>query len=109
VRCEEPLHWIVPNVITADTITHPLGRGAFRLRAREELLAARVEITQGGRPLGECRLWRVMAGRSSVLDGAWLGQVDPAGPAIVVRVRAGRPRTRPGRHSAAGSSAGNVR
>lgn len=105
VRCEEPLHWIVPNAIAADAPASLAERGPFRLRAHEELRGAHVEIIQGERALGRRHAWRVMAGRSTVVDGTWVDHADPAGPEIVVRVRSARPRTRRRRHS----SAGNVR
>lgn len=105
VRCEEPLHWIVPNAVATDVLGPPAGFGPFRLRAREQLRGARIEIFQGDRALGEVHAWRVMAGRSTVIGGGWSERVDPSGPEIVVRVGAARPRRRARRHF----SDGNVR
>jgi hypothetical protein len=89
IACEPPLHWIAPNVVTADA-SPP--RGRYLLRAHEELLDARVELVQDGRPLLRARLPRVMPGRSARLPASWVEAVDPAGGMVVARVVTARRR-----------------
>ena len=84
IVCEDPLAWIVPSAVTAAA---PPPRGRYLLRAREELRAARIELTQDGRVLLSRRLARVMPGRSARLPADWAAAVDPAGGPVLVRRR----------------------
>ena len=89
IRCVDPLHWLVP------------GPRRCRLRAHEHLLDVRIEVAQGERTLRHFHVPRVMSGRSATVAADWLGEVDSAGPSVVVRVLSGRrsartPATRPG-------------
>jgi len=84
--CAAPLHWTVPNAITPGEPAPPF----VRVRAREILRDARVEVLQGERVLHRQRLAQVMPGRSARLAGEWAANVDPAGPAAVVRVLTAR-------------------
>jgi len=88
VRCLEPLHWLVPNAVTA-TPSEP-ARGCFLLRAREDLRAARIALAQDGRPLLCERLARVMPGRSTRVPSGWTADVDPGGGPVLVRVMSAR-------------------
>lgn len=81
-----PLHWTVPNAIVAGDRPPPF----VRVRAREILHDARVEVVQGDRVLHRERLARVMPGRSTRLPASWATAVDPAGPSPVVRVASAR-------------------
>jgi hypothetical protein len=67
-------------------------RGHYLLRAHQELLDARVEISQGGRSLGHARLVRVMPGRSATLVRGWATSVDPDGGPVTLRVTRARQR-----------------
>jgi thioredoxin reductase len=94
VACEEPLHWLVPNVVVAgDGRSSSPARGRCLLRAREELRGARVEVAQDGLVLSRERLARVMPGRSAALGAGWMADVDPQGGPVVARVLSAR---RPG-------------
>ncbi len=95
ISVRQPLHWIVPNALSGDFAAPEPGRARFLLRAREQLLDARIELWQGERRLDAQRLPRVMPGRSATLGAGWTGKVDPAGPAV--DVRAGAARVRAGR------------
>jgi NADPH-dependent 2,4-dienoyl-CoA reductase/sulfur reductase-like enzyme len=86
IRCVEPLHWLVPNAITAGEPAPPFAR----LRASEILHDARVEVLQGERVLHRQHLRRVMPGRSARLATAWAAAVDAAGPPVLVRVASAR-------------------
>jgi thioredoxin reductase len=88
VSCEPPLHWIVPNRIVPGESAR-----SFLLRARELLHDVRLEVVQDGRVLARRRLPRVMPGRSARLGAGWVAEVDPAGPAVHVRVGSARHRT----------------
>jgi hypothetical protein len=67
-------------------------RGHYLLRAREQLIDARIAISQDGRPLGSARLSRVMPGRSASLGADWAGRVDPGAGPVLIRVTSARPR-----------------
>ena len=97
IEVRSPLQWIVPNAVAAAGIraVDPACR-RFLLRAREELLGARVEVVQGSRVVHRQRLVRVMPGRSVALDAGWTADVDPIGPPATVRLRSGRPLLRAG-------------
>jgi NADPH-dependent 2,4-dienoyl-CoA reductase/sulfur reductase-like enzyme len=89
--CEPPLHWISPGaVVPGPPATPP--RGRYLVRAHEELLDARLELSQGRRVLSECRLARVTAGRSASLPIAWTACVDPDDGPVFVRVTRARRR-----------------
>ena len=82
VRCETPLAWISPNVISAPDGRPP--RGRFALRSLEFLTRPRLEITQEGRRLWGGRVLRMVPGRSLRLPHGWTADVDPgAGPVSV--------------------------
>ncbi len=87
IRCEQPLGWIAPNVVTIGAGAPP--RGRFMLRASELLRRVTIEIAQDGRPLWSGRVGRVMPGRSTRLPSDWTEAVDPAGGAVEVRGVAG--------------------
>jgi hypothetical protein len=88
VRCEPPLAWIAPNAVAAGDL--PPARGRHLLRAREELLDARVEFVQDGRRRHLARVPRVMPGRSARLDPGWTRAVDPSGGPVTARVISAR-------------------
>lgn len=92
ICCEEPLRWVVPNVVSARSVGAGTTSVGMAVRAREELLAPRLEIAQAGRVLAVLRVRRVMAGRSVQLSQEWVNRVDPDDGPVVVRVRSGRPR-----------------
>lgn len=93
IRCNAPLDWVVPNVVSpADSVVGP-PRGRYGLRARAELLAATVRLTQDGHELWAGRLPRVMPGRSARLPSAWAAAVDPAGGDVVAAVVRARRRS----------------
>jgi thioredoxin reductase len=94
VRCAPPLAWIAPNVVVPGGAATAPPRGRHLLRAREELIDARVVLTQDERVLWRERVPRVMPGRSAHLGAAWAADVDPAGGPVVVRVAAARRRSR---------------
>jgi thioredoxin reductase len=81
-----PLHWTVPNAIVAGERPPPF----VRVRAREILHDARIEVVQGERVLHRVRLARVMPGRSTRLAAGWVRAVDPAGPPAVLRITSAR-------------------
>jgi hypothetical protein len=87
IRCEQPLGWITPNVVTIGAGAPP--RGRFMLRASELLGRVTIEIAQDGRVLWSGRVGRVMPGRSTSLPADWTEAVDPAGGAVEVRRVAG--------------------
>jgi thioredoxin reductase len=91
LTCREPLHWVVPNTLTARLGPASIPpRGRFLLRAREELRSVRVELAQDRRVLARKRLARVMAGRSSALSARWTERVDAGGGPVVARVLSAR-------------------
>jgi thioredoxin reductase len=83
IECEAPLHWIAPNSVVA-TSTQEQPR--FRLRAREILGSASVEVVQDEQTLWRGRVRRLMPGRSAQLPSAWTASVDVGGGPVVVRV-----------------------
>ncbi|MGA2011440.1 MAG: FAD-dependent oxidoreductase [Solirubrobacteraceae bacterium] len=91
--CEAPLHWITPGAVEAHARPPaPPPRGRYLLRAREELLDARIALVQDGRELTRQRLVRVTAGRSAALTPAWADAVDGHGGPVLARVLAARRR-----------------
>ena len=80
LECAAPLHWVARD------------RGGLLLRARRELVDARVEAVQDGRALWQGRLPRVHAGRSVRMPSSWLAGADRAGGPVVLRVRRARVR-----------------
>ena len=92
VRCVDPLHWVVPNVVAgADGGVAP-ARGRYLLRARRELYDARVVLEQDGRVLAHRRLPRIVPGRSTSLAADWTQAIDPDGGSVAIRVASARPR-----------------
>jgi len=103
IECAPPLHWIAPGAVEswlpasgasagARQVTAAPPRGHYLLRAREQLIDARIAISQDGRPLGSARLSRVMPGRSASLGADWAGRVDPGAGPVLIRVTSARPR-----------------
>jgi thioredoxin reductase len=99
IECEPPLHWITPGAIEARLTAaaemlseRPVvpPRGHYLLRAHEELIDARLSITQNGLALGWVRVPRVMPGRSASLTTRWADSVDPDGGPVVIRVTKAR-------------------
>jgi thioredoxin reductase len=84
IRCEPPLGWVVPNVLSPQGVAPP--RGRFLLRAAERLSRPRIELVQDGRRLWAGRLRRLGPGRSSGLPADWIGQVEAGGGPIAVRL-----------------------
>ncbi len=101
IAVEPPLHWIVPNAISAAAPRAAIerGRGRLLLRAREHIADARIEVWQGDRRLDAQRLAHVMPGRSVALAAGWMADVDPSGPTVSVRVVSARVRGWRGRSS----------
>ena len=101
IECVAPLHWVSPGAIeiapafAGDRAGEPPAappRGRYLLRAYEELIDARITISQDGCALGSARLARVMSGRSASLGTNWASAVDPSGGAVVIRVTKARSR-----------------
>jgi thioredoxin reductase len=92
LRCEEPLQWLSPGAVEVAPLRARPPRGRYLLRAREELLDARVALDQDGRSLLRRWLPRVTAGRSAALPVAWADAVDPRGGPVVARVLRARRR-----------------
>jgi thioredoxin reductase len=92
LTCEEPLHWLSPGAVEVTLPRAQPPRGRYLLRAREELLDARVALDQDGRSLLRQRLPRVTAGRSAALPVAWAAAVDPRGGPVLARVLRARRR-----------------
>jgi thioredoxin reductase len=86
IHCEQPLHWISPNVVTPRALAPP--RRRFALRSREFARRPRVEIVQEGRTLWSGRVARLVPGRSARLPHAWMEAVDPSGGPVRVRLAA---------------------
>jgi thioredoxin reductase len=86
IECEEPLHWISPNVVAPRAGAPP--RGRFALRSREFARRPRIELVQDGRTLWSGRVARLVPGRSARLPHAWAETVDPSGGPVRVRVAA---------------------
>jgi thioredoxin reductase len=99
IECASPLHWVVPSAVEA----RPAGpaaagievpasppRGRYLLRAYEELIDARIAISQDGRALDCARFARVMPGRSASLGTSWAASVDPGGGPVAIRVTKAR-------------------
>ena len=80
----DPLLWISPSAVRVPGPPPP--RGRFVLRSRERVLAARLEVRQGGQLLHEERA-RLRPGRSVSLAGDWINRVDAGGGPVVVAVR----------------------
>lgn len=87
--CEPPLHWISPGSVVPGPAAPP-PRGRYLVRGREELIDARIELSQGGRVLGGYRLPRITAGRSASLPIDWSTGVDPDEGPVLVRVTRAR-------------------
>jgi hypothetical protein len=85
IVCEQPLHWIAPQVVSASDERPP--RGRFLLRSREFVRAPRIELRQGRRVLWAGRPRVVMPGRSAGLPADWATSVDLAGEPVVCRLR----------------------
>ena len=81
IVCEPPLHWIAPNAIGQSSREQP----RFRLRARELLGSAQVEVVQNRRTLWRGHVKRLMPGRSAHLPSEWTAFVDVHGEPVVVR------------------------
>ena len=77
VRCEAPLAWICPNVLSLDV---PVAR--FRFRSDEFRQNARLQLSQGGRVLYQKRLGRLIANTSLSLSGEWTEKVDFSGEPV---------------------------
>ena len=84
IRCEPPLGWIAPNVVTASPARPP--RARFALRAHAFLRRPDVEVRQRDRVLWAGRPRRVGPGRSTALADGWAGSADPAGGPIEIRL-----------------------
>jgi thioredoxin reductase len=87
LRCEDPLQWVVPNVVAPGSAPP---RGRYLMRAREKLLRPRLELRQDGRVLAVERPARLMPGRSTALAAAWTAAVDPAAGPVIARVLSAR-------------------
>ena len=85
IRCEPPLGWIAPNVVTASSGSPP--RARFLLRANERLAAPGIELIQDGRSLWRGRLRRLGPGRSASLPCTWTKSVDIEGGPVSVGLR----------------------
>jgi thioredoxin reductase len=99
IKCTPPLHWVAPGAVEAHLTAAAAmlregpaapPRGHYLLRAHEELIDARIAISQNGRALGSVRIPRVMSGRSASLTTAWAASVDPDGGPVVIRVTRAR-------------------
>ena len=99
IECAPPLHWVAPSAVEArlaapaaagGEVAATPPRGRYLLRASEELIDARIAISQDGRALGSARVARVMPGRSASLGTDWAAAVDPSGGPVVIRVTKAR-------------------
>ncbi len=90
LRAEPPLRWISPNqlVITPGRPAAPPPLGRFVLRSEQFRGLARLEVRQDGRLLARSRPGRLIPGRPTRLNAAWLAWVDPAGGPVCVIARA---------------------
>jgi thioredoxin reductase len=83
IRCEAPLGWIAPNMVSGPE-SPP--RGRFLLRASQRLRRPVVEITQAGRRLWSGRLRRLGPGRSTGVPAGWTAAVDTARGPVTVKL-----------------------
>lgn len=80
----DPLLWISPSAVRVPGPPPP--RGRFVLRSRARVMAARLEVRQGGHLLHQQRA-RLRPGRSVSLPGDWISRVDAGGGPLTVTVR----------------------
>ncbi len=73
LRVADPLLWVFPNVVEPGRD----GTGSLLLRTRDFLSHPRVDVQQGGRPLGSYRLRRLIPNRSHAVPSEFLRQVRP--------------------------------
>jgi thioredoxin reductase len=85
IRCEPPLGWITPNVISPGQPAPP--RGRFLLRAMERLSRSRIELVQDGRRLWSGRLRRLGPGRSTGIPADWVTKVAASGGSVDARLK----------------------
>jgi L-2-hydroxyglutarate oxidase LhgO len=83
LKCEAPLEWICPNVISPG-----VRMDRFRFRSREFRQKATVQLMQGGRVLYQKSLSRLMANVSLNLEGNWVEEVDFTGEPVKLVVHA---------------------
>ncbi|MEO8354471.1 MAG: FAD-dependent oxidoreductase [Chloroflexota bacterium] len=71
VRCEAPISWICPNVLSPDVRVD-----GFRFRSNEFRQNVTLQLVQAGRVLYQKRLGRLNANTSLTLSGDWVKKVD---------------------------------
>ncbi len=81
VVCEEPLDWVVPNVVSHSGRPP---RGRWLLRAREFHTRPSISVGQDGRTLWEERIARLVPGRSASLPARALAGVRSDGGPVRV-------------------------
>jgi len=67
-------------------------RGSFLLRSEQELIGARIVVSQGSRTLAAERVRRVGPGRSTRIASDWASRVVAGDGAVTLRVEGGRRR-----------------
>jgi NADH dehydrogenase FAD-containing subunit len=84
IEVDDALAWVFPGRLRSAVDLPP--RGRFALRSRVSATLPRVTVAQGGRTLWRRRVPRLVAGRTTTLDGSWLPRVDPGGPPVRIPV-----------------------
>ena len=85
VRVAEPLHWVVPNMMSPeDEPNDPV-----LIRTRSFLARPRLDVTQGGRLLASYRLRHMIPNRSHHIPSRWQGLVRH-GEDVLIAVAAPR-------------------
>ncbi len=93
ILSRDPLAWVVPNAVSLGPVDPERpARHTFLVRARRELLGARILVRQGGETLHEQRLARVGPGRSARLRDDWVRLVEPDRGAVECALLDGRSR-----------------
>ena len=77
VRCEAPISWICPNVLSPDVKVN-----GFRIWSKEFRQNATLQLKQGGRVLYEKRVGWLRANVALGLSGEWVEKVDYAGEPV---------------------------
>lgn len=84
VNCETPVQWVAPSAIDTQATRPP--QEHFILRVSEVRAHTTLTACQAGRILWQRRYRRLVPGLSIRAAAPWLGQVDPAGGAVIFRL-----------------------
>jgi hypothetical protein len=77
VRCEAPIAWICPNVLSPDVQVE-----GFRFRSNEFCEHVTLQLTQAGRVLYQKRFRHLNANTSVNLGSDWVTKADFAGEPV---------------------------